>query len=204
LRRFAEQDVDAVEASNWLLGAGVIGGSGRPVRLVNRIKTMFGPESEPYTSIRQAMWMRLTRDPRGGVQPGPQEVTRRLSEFLNGKGSALAQALYTPREIAQMRRFTAVVRSTIPDSKSTNPSRTAFANSRLLSDAGANIMGLLGFVGGGVDAGIAARLGVPLFRNTVNAARARRAVNRPLDTVPLPTTGGAVSSGLVSEKVSGR
>lgn len=191
LRKFAEDDIDAVEATNWLLGSAIIGAPGRPVRVVKRIADTFGRDSEPFQSLRQAAWLRLTQSPRGGKQPGAAEITRRIDEFLTGRGSSLAKALYTGPERAQMQRFSKALRSVVADARATNPSKSGFAATRLLSSVGDNLAAALGFMQGGLDMGIATKLALPLFRGGAGAARARTAVTSPVP--PARTPGGTIA-----------
>jgi hypothetical protein len=91
ISKMATQEVTPVEVSNWLFGASNVGGAGRPVRLVNRIADMFGPDSDEMSTLRQAMWLRLTFAPEGKDMPGP---AARLASFW----------AFTRRSHAELRR----------------------------------------------------------------------------------------------------
>lgn len=193
IEKFAQRDVDAVEAINWMIGSTNFGASGRPVRVVKRVKDIFGPESEQVNSLRQAAWLRITQAPRGGNAPGAAEIANRINDFVLRKGKSLANELFSPKERTQMLRYVNALKQTVPKPESTNPSKSAFAGARLLSSIGDNIAGFLGFTAGGVDVGIATRLALPMFRNTRNVAQARTAVTKP--TLPARTAGGGLVGG---------
>jgi|GEM_PF-4192948 len=193
IEKFATQDVDAVEAVNWMIGSANFGASGRPVRVVKRVKELFGPDSDQINSLRQAAWLRITQAPRGGNAPGAAEVANRVNDFVLRKGKPLANELFAPKERTQMLRYVSALRQTIPKPEATNPSKSGFAASRLLASVGDNISALLGYSAGGVDAGIATRLALPIFRNTRHASQARTAITKP--TLPARTTGGGLVGG---------
>lgn len=200
ISKMATQDVTPVEVSNWLFGASNVGGAGRPVRLVNRLAQMFGPNSDEMSALRQAMWMKLNFAPEGKDMPGPQLVSQRLGEFLGGKGGDLARSLYTPQQLAKLRAFQGVLKRLAANPHATNPSKSGYTVTRLLGDAWANSMAALGFVGGGLETAIVMRLGVPLFREGHGALRAMKAVNRPVPKISGPARGRAAYSGVIADQ----
>lgn len=190
MAKMADGNVDAVEATNWLLGSARTGIAGRGVRLISRLKKEFGADSEPVQALRQAMWLKLTRNPEGKIQPEAQAVSQAIREFTDGKGQALARTLYSADELKAMRKFANVLRMTVVDPKATNPSKSGFTMGRLAQQSFDNIAGMFGLASGGMDAGIAARLASPLIREGGQVARASNYVNNPLPAIPHSPTPG--------------
>jgi hypothetical protein len=209
IAKMAEREVTPVEVTNWLLGSGELGASGRSVRLVNRVRQMFGDDSDELSSLRQAMWLKLNFGPEGAAtarqqMPGPQLVARRLATFLNGKGGDLARALYTPDQLRAIADFAGVVRRLVPNPKATNPSKSGYVITRELANRWANAATLLGFVGSGMDLGftLTVRGVFHALREGRGFSGARRATRRPVPTIAKAPTGRAPAmlSGPVSDE----
>ena len=202
ISKIATKDVDAVEVTNWLLGASKTGLSGRAVRAVKKIKADFG--EEPVQSLRQAMWLKLTRNPEGKMQPGAQAISNAIAEFANGKGSALANELFSAKELQQMMRYSRALQATLPNPKATNPSKSGYRIAEFANSALDNIMTFIGFGMGGADAGIATKLGLPLLRDTRNAAAARSAIRTPIPPRASQLPGATAATGPLTSKIERR
>jgi len=199
IQSIIRNDVGPMEVTNWLLGANKIGAGGLPRRMVQRIKTMFGADSDEIKTLRQAMWLRLTMAPEGADMPGPKLVSNRLSQFLT---QDLADALYTPRQREAIRHFQSVLRRTVLDPPAGNPPKSGYKVARALADGWSNTMMVLGFVGGGIETAVVARMGIPLIRGGINAARALQATRKPVPLVPtVPPGGGGAYSGTLAEQL---
>lgn len=195
IAKMVKMDVDPVEATNWLLGVAKTGASGRAVRVVKRLKQELGANSEPMQTLRQSMWLKLTQNPEGKIQPGPQAVSQAIKEFVSGKGSAMARQMFTSPELSKMRRYARALDALVPNPKSTNPSKSGFRAMDAMRSVASDMAGMIGLASGGVDAGLAAKFGLPLFTGTKNAARARQFTGVPVPVVnQLP---GAVAVGAI-------
>jgi hypothetical protein len=183
IAKMIERDTDPIEATNYLLGVSKTGASGRAVRVVSQLRNEFGADSEPINSLRQAMWLKMTRNAEGKTQPGPQAIAQTISEFVDGKGSAMAKVLYTPRERAQMRRFARAMRALVTNPKAMNPSRSGYRVMDALKSTSSDLAGMLGLTSFGIEGGLAAKFGLPLLTGGRNAMQARRNVSAPVPTV---------------------
>jgi hypothetical protein len=200
ISKMAKQEVTPVEVANWLFGAANVGGAGRPARLLNRITQMFGPDSDELSALRQAMWLKLTFAPDGKDMPGPQLVSQRLAEFLNGKGSDIARVLYSAEQRSKIGAFQQVLKRLVADPRATNHPKSGYTVTRLLGDGWANAMAVLGFLGGGIETAVVARLGVPLFREGRGAVKALKSVNRPVSKVGGSPRGSTAYSGAILDQ----
>jgi hypothetical protein len=124
------------------------------------------------------------------AEKGPQAISTAVNEFLNGRGKALAQVLYSPEEREMMRRFGQTVKFLVPDPKATNPSKSSYGVARLLAQkSGAALGAALGFqhggdfwgAAGGAALGTGIDKGIQAAQNASNAAAAFRSVNPKLN-----------------------
>lgn len=120
---------------------------GDSVRLAQQLHRDLSPEG--WTSVRQGMWAKLTDAGEGKIEMGPQKLSQRLHEFLNGSGSDLAKVLFTDAERTAMANYARVVKMTIPVPGTTNPSGTAPALAKIVQKMGTNILAMLGAVHSG-------------------------------------------------------
>lgn len=144
------------EVANALFGASAVGERGLSVRLATRLRNTLGEQSPEWSAVKQGTWSKLTEAAEGRADWGPQKVSERIFEFVNGKGRPLAQQLYTPAELDLMERYAAVLKRIVPPPGVVNHSNSA---NRLVSA----VMGqggtmLARFVG----AGLGHLVGVPL------------------------------------------
>ncbi len=99
-------------------------------------------------AIRQGVWQKLTQNALGKDQPGQQKMVQAINEFLNGRGSSIARQLYTPEELALMKRYADAVKLTaIPNIARTNSDTAVAAMSAMRRYSGM----ILPMLGAGVD-----------------------------------------------------
>lgn len=188
INKMVERDVTAEEVANWLWGAHTIGASGTSVRVVEKLRQVLPPET--FGEIRAGAWRRVT-EKTGGGEYGTQALSSRLDQFTTGNGSTLAKALFTPAELAQMKRFSAALKIMTPPPGATNPSKTAYGIARLGQDVARAMTTAMGFAQGGVAGGIGAQLAGAAASSLPNAARAA-AIAAPK---PLPSPSARIQRG---------
>lgn len=182
MERIVETDMGPQEAANLLYGAGKVGLRKESARVAKRLRSVLGPDSPEFASIRSGAFQRaLAMD--GANELGPRASATRLVDFSK---TDLARSLYTAKELGQMRRFASVMRYLVPPPEATNPSKTGYAVSRLGSDMMQNFAGMLGFAGGDMATGLALRLSSAIPGALRNRSQARGAVAPPRR----PTTDG--------------
>jgi hypothetical protein len=113
------------EVANYLYGTARVGGTGLSVRLAQRMQQVLGPDSPEWTALRQGLWSRLSHATEGTTEMGPQKVSGRISEFLNGSGAPLAQVVYSPAERQMMKQFAGLQQQLTPKPGTVNYSNTA-------------------------------------------------------------------------------
>lgn len=206
--RMINTDATDTEVANWLFGANQVGLKGESVRLAQRLKGTLGEDSPEWNAIREAAWRKVVEKPGDATQFGPQAVAERINKFVNGEGRPLANALYSPDELAQMRRFGSAMRILVPPPEATNPSKSSYGVSRLMGNWLSNLAGAIGWAQGGPAAGVGAREVVNVglgLKNAVKSARAVAGAPRALTPAPalLPPL-GSVAGYLGSSSASGR
>lgn len=132
IERMIQFDVTEQEVANLLYGTSKVGDSGRAYRIAKRVQEIVGKDSVEWQALRKGMWQRMTLEAEGVDQPGAQAVSKNIMEFTNGKGQALAQALFSPAELAKMRRFAQVMKSTVPPPGSRNYSASGYELARIM------------------------------------------------------------------------
>jgi hypothetical protein len=174
IERMIERDVTEQEVANFLFGSSKVGESGRAYRVIKRIGEMSGKDSDEYDAIRRGMWLKVVSEAEGKTQPGAQAVAENVFEFVNGKGRAIAEELYTSQEIAKMRRFAATLKNTVPPTGTVNHSNSGYEVARGLGDI-FNVnapfyIRIFGLAGNAKNALRAAGGGAPPTRSSAGAA----------------------------------
>lgn len=153
--RSDEAGATAGEVANYLFGASGTGSTGLSTRLAARLKNILGEDSPEWVGIRQGMFKRLTESTEGRADWGPQKISERIAEFVNGQGRPLAHTLFTPPERAQMIRLANALKETIPPKGTVNTSYTAPVMARIVGNTLDTLISSLGFMKGGLP-GLAA------------------------------------------------
>jgi hypothetical protein len=159
------------EVADYLYGRTGAGDRGISVRLAQRLKGQISPEG--WDSVRQGMWSKLTEPAEGKLDWGPQKISERLHEFLNGNGKMLSHVLFTSQERDLMRKLAGVYQQMIPVKGTTNPSGTAPMLAKIANGARHTLLPLLGFSHGGVP-GVAVAVGIDKGLTSLANARAAR------------------------------
>jgi hypothetical protein len=147
-KRMVEGTATPEEISNGvfkIIGAGNPGHAARAIRAIERI---VGGNSEAMAAVRQGVWQKLTQAPAGKDQPGAQKAMQAINEFLNGSGRSVAQALYSPQELALMDRYQKALKLTIIPKYARTNSDTAPALLHAVRKYASMVMGALGYVHG--------------------------------------------------------
>lgn len=197
IERMIDKDVTPGEVANALFGASRVGEKGVSTRLAERLRTILGPESPEFGTIRQAAWEKLITNDRG-ERLGPQALVSAVQRFTSQNGEAFARTLFTPEEIGRMRRFSKALQNVVTDPRATNPSKTAYAVQRLVQDSLSGGGGMLAALGLGANpmlalgAGLAAGAG----RTGFSGARALQATGGvPRGTLARPMEQAVTGAG---------
>lgn len=195
IEKMIEKDATPVELANGLFGSAKAGERGVSVRTAARLKEIFEPDSPEWGSVKQAAWFKVTGvNADGAATLGPEAVSKRILEFAAGKGEPFAQVLYSPAEIAQMRRFAVALQQTVTPRNVRNPSGSGYEAARALGDGIKSVASLVGGVSAGPIGAMGARLGAGLFGEGKNFVKARGAV-AGAPRLPYDSTSRAAVSG---------
>ncbi len=175
----------ANEVANYLYGASGTGATGLSVRLGQRIKGVLGEQSPEWSGVRQGMWKRLTETPDGKTDWGPQQMSQRIFEFLNGSGQSLSKVLYSPAERTQMLQFAKALKEQVPPVGAVNHSNTAYVGSSIVRNTFDAVMSMLGFAHGGF-VGLALGPALRVARNTAYNSYQASKVGKSLAGMPIP------------------
>lgn len=157
----AKGDFDPRRVVDKMFGGTAPGSNAAAAQYTAGLKGFLGKDSPEWAAIRQAGWQQLVNKPADHIGDyGAQAQANRISEFLNAKGKTLANVLYTPQELAQMREYAAVMKMLVPQrlaggSASPN-SDTAPASAALMKKLSTNgnkiatVLGGAGLASGGV------------------------------------------------------
>lgn len=134
------------EISGLLFGRSGGGDSGKSVRLIQRLKSEFGDSSPHYSAIKQGMFAKLIEPAEGRLDWGPQKISERLHEFLNGNGRPMAEAMYTPEERNLLQQYADLQKKLIVPRGGANLSETSTFDAPFLNRISSGISGLIGAV----------------------------------------------------------
>ena len=164
--------------ASWLYGANLTRPTGQSVAAARRIRDIVGAESEEWSAVRGATFLRLmsSSDNVDDILT-PGRIANNITGFVSGRGSGLAAAMFSAEERDLMRRFANTLRMLIPDTAATNPSRTAANVMRALTPYAQGLSVMLGFTIAGWPSALTALIGQPM----VKVAATRVAVSRALN-----------------------
>lgn len=158
------------EILNHLQGASGQGNRALSEQLIGRLRTQLGENSPEWHALRQAQWERLSQAPEGVTEFGPQKASNRISNFLNGPGRPIAEALYSPKERQIMSNYATLLKQITPKPGSVNHSGTGVMLKTLKSSANSIAVLLGAAVGGPVGAVIGHAAGPVATKLKENAA----------------------------------
>lgn len=167
------------EVADMLYGRSGAGDRGVSVRLAQHLKNTLGEGSEHWSAIRQGLWSRLTEPAEGKTTWGPQKISERISEFLNGNGKPLAHVMLSEGERGLMSEYAKLLKQLVPPPGSVNYSNTAPTLIRLMKGSIDGLFSVGGFhIGGpaGLMAGVVAHKAQTAMQDAIKASRVARSL----------------------------
>lgn len=147
------------------------------------VEATFGKESQEWSGLRQALWKLTTDKPEGMTDFGPQRLSERIFDMTSGRGASISERLFTPNEMAEMRRLGTLLKAIVPPKGTDNPSgsggviMSAMAR-QLFMTIGAAVGSSFGGMAGAA-VGATAGQGLQQIVNARNAAKAVKLFNSP-------------------------
>lgn len=200
-RRIMDGTATPQETTQVILGAVNSTSSGNVVRAIKAIEKIVGPESDTMNAIRQGVWQKLTKNAAGKDQPGQQKVAQAINEFLNGQGRMVAKQLYSPDELALMKKYADAIKLTVIPPRAATRSDTAVGLMAALHKYSGAIASAIGGVFGHGPVGALTGYGVgKLLEKGTNSIKDMKELNRirgqfepPSAAKILPARGRAIS-----------
>ena len=178
--KIVSKDLTPVETMNYLFGAAKLGDNQTAVRTAKKFKEIFGEKSPEFDEFRRAAYLRLVQDTQGNIKPA-SKIVGEVDELILGRGSALANEIFTPEQVKSLRQFRSAISKTLTPAEATNPSKTGYEIARLGEDIFKGV-GIISALGGdvGTGAAITAAGGVlKPARGAMQAFQATRGVTAP-------------------------
>jgi hypothetical protein len=203
--KIVSKDLTPVETMNYLFGAAKLGDNQTAVRTAKKFKEIFGEKSPEFDEFRRAAYLRLVQDTQGNIKPA-SKIVGEVDELILGRGSALANEIFTPEQVKSLRQFRSAISKTLTPAEATNPSKTGYEIARLGEDIFKGV-GIMSALGGdvGTGAAITAASGVlKPARGAIQAMQATRGVTAPalrsMYGAPVGIASGNIAADMLRER----
>jgi hypothetical protein len=203
--KIVSKDLTPVETMNYLFGAAKLGDNQTAVRTAKKFKEIFGEKSPEFDEFRRAAYLRLVQDTQGNIKPA-SKIVGEVDELILGRGSALANEIFTPEQVKSLRQFRSAISKTLTPAEATNPSKTGYEIARLGEDIFKGV-GIVSALGGdvGTGAAITAAGGVlKPARGAMQAFQATRGVTAPalrsMYGAPVGIASGNIAADMLRER----
>lgn len=183
-------DFDPNRITGDLFGSGIPGSRVGSASYASALKRFVGEDSDAWSGMRQAAWRRLVETPDGSAQLAPRVMAQRIQEFTAGKGSGLAKQMFSPEELAEIRRFGTAVQNTVGLDGKARPDGGGRAG-KIMGQALDGIAAALGLSAGGIAGASAAytgRFGSKLLQNGYQGRAARQSFGGGAPSLPRPAS----------------
>jgi len=186
IRTIVEKDLQPSEVMNLLYGKSAIGESQSAVRTVQRLKKMFGNESNDFKQFQESAFVRLTRDSQGNMLPS-SKIVKTIDELFMGKGSALTRELFSADQINTIRKLRSDLSKLVVPIEAQNPSRSGYEGARAVI----SVLNKLGFTGaaGNLASGDIASAGAMGAASLVSQIKPVLAARKATNMVAPPLSG---------------
>lgn len=191
IRTIVEKDLQPSEVMNLLYGKAAIGEAQSSVRTIQRLKKMFGKDSDDFKTFQEAAFVRLTRDSQGNMLPA-SKIVKTIDELVMGKGSALTRDLFNAEQINTIRKLRADLNKLVVPIEAQNPSRSGYEGARAVI----SVLNKLGFTGaaGNLASGDIASAGAMGAASLASQVKPVIAARRATSTAA-PKVSGTLPSG---------
>lgn len=149
---------DHASISNWMYGASKIGGHREANLVAQKLKGILGETSQEWQAVRQGLFSKLVDSVEGKIPDGPQKISQRVFEFLNGSGKQLADEVFDQQTRTLIAQYGSLMKRLTPVPGAVNHSNSGYQVASMLKwTANALAMGAGLHVGGplGALAGVA-------------------------------------------------
>jgi len=182
IQTMVEFDPTPEQVINYFWSVNGIHGKQNAAKLAQRLKDELGPDSQEWSSIRQAAFLKLTDPGKRDVISGQKFLTNITD--ANDKSRTLFTTLFTPDEIGTFRNFARAVIRAQPELQ--NKSKSAHMAAKYVNDSFSQMATMMGGAAGGVPGAIIAKStmemsgGLQGLRNSFKAGSAAAGADFPL------------------------
>ena len=150
-----DPEVTGMKTINYIYGLGTVGRKDTSVKIINRLKTVFGVDdavsnraaalkSKDFAKLRGGMIEKMFNDSIKGGKLNTQTLVKNF-DFIFNKNPDIAKALFGKGEIKLLKEFVEEVRKTLKPGDLVNPSNTAAGISRVFQRGARQLVGIIGF-----------------------------------------------------------
>lgn len=113
------------DVADYIYGAAGVNPNSVNVAVVQRLRNVFGEQSQEWGAVKQGLFSRLVDAGEGMTPMGPGRVAQRLNQFLNKDGIEMSRVLFSPAERRMMQGYADVLRQLEIPQAGANWSNTA-------------------------------------------------------------------------------
>jgi len=191
----AREDMTPEQVINNVLGRRGLGQLDASVQILERLKKIAGEGSPDWQALREAAWLRLSKEV-GSDGFSPQKFTTRLNKVMD-ENQSIMRTLFSDDEMNMIQRFRDDVMRTVTPAGATNPSKSGYTAARLIRET----LGRLGtmFTFSGNPVGGAIFFGLKRAPSVMGHRSAKRAVQGMSRGLPRAPYFGAVGAAAIPE-----
>ena len=134
--KMSSMEADGQQVANWVFGrSGLDGSPDTSIAVVRHLRdNVFGPDSPEWGAVREAAWLKMTRNPSTGEMLTPQRLVTQMDK-ADWKNQGLLRELFDDGDLLSMiNRYKAAVKRLVLPARAGNPSGTTGAARRWLGD----------------------------------------------------------------------
>lgn len=199
MQTLIKTDPTGKEATNLILGLGKIGGGGKTVaaKVVERLRTVLGPDSHEFGALREDVFLRIVGE---GKDLTTAKVQSNIFAALKNDRE-LMKSLFTKEQIYRLKNFGSLMRRVEIPEQARNPSRTAFMQTTIAQTLGRIVGSAMMPVHTLIGQSIGARVGRTLFGRAFGKEGA--AAIESTSPFPPPPASAVVGGAVAGDRVSG-
>ena len=183
-----DPEVTGMKTINYIYGLGTVGRKDTSVKIINRLKTVFGVDdavsnraaalkSKDFAKLRGGMIEKMFNDSIKGGKLNTQTLVKNFDYIFN-KNPDIAKALFGKSEIRLLKEFVEEVRKTLKPGDLVNPSNTAAGITRAFSRLARQGIGIIGLKLAGINGLLFGRSAYDNAKDIFEQKAAKKLINK--------------------------
>ena len=183
-----DPEVTGMKTINYIYGLGTVGRKDTSVKIINRLKTVFGVDdavsnraaalkSKDFAKLRGGMIEKMFNDSIKGGKLNTQTLVKNF-DFIFNKNPDIAKALFGKSEIRLLKEFVEEVRKTLKPGDLVNPSNTAAGITRAFSRLARQGIGIIGLKLAGINGLLFGRSAYDNAKDIFEQKAAKKLINK--------------------------